>query len=300
MAIETFYHNNNCEWIDVISPTKDDLVFINGRYQIDPLLLQDTLEANHLPKYEEHGNQKFFLTREHTESKSINYHTISDISTKLSIFVIHDTIITIHRTENKSITECKSELTKDKNPITADYIALKLALKVIKSFDDESKKLSDKLDLLEDEIFMKQPKTGTLLRKLYQIKRIGSVNYKILDLSSDWVSEFRNLEISEAQLADLKDKHKNALADFEHFNSQITNLISMFLALKDQQANQVMKILAMYSVYFLPITFIAGIYGMNFKHMPELETQYGYYFTLGFMGLVVLITFIYFKTKRWK
>ena len=73
----------------------------------------------------------------------------------------------------------------------------------------------------------------------------------------------------------------------------------MSLALTDQKANQVMKLLAMYSVYFLPITFIAGLYGMNFKFMPELTYQYGYFLTLGLMALIVIVTFIYFRRKKW-
>jgi magnesium transporter len=73
----------------------------------------------------------------------------------------------------------------------------------------------------------------------------------------------------------------------------------MFIALSDQKANQVMKMLAIYSVYFLPITFIAGLYGMNFKFMPELQHPYGYFATVGVMVLIVIITFIYFRRKKW-
>jgi magnesium transporter len=72
----------------------------------------------------------------------------------------------------------------------------------------------------------------------------------------------------------------------------------MFLALSDQKANQVMKMLAIYSVYFLPITFIAGVYGMNFEYMPEITKPYGYFATLGLMGLIVIITFIYVQKKK--
>jgi len=60
-----------------------------------------------------------------------------------------------------------------------------------------------------------------------------------------------------------------------------------------------MKLLAIYSVYFLPITFIAGVYGMNFDIMPELHLEHGYFYTLGLMGLVVASTFVYMRRKRW-
>ena len=69
--------------------------------------------------------------------------------------------------------------------------------------------------------------------------------------------------------------------------------------MSDLKANQVMKVLAIYSMYFFPITFIAGIYGMNFKNMPEVETHNGYYITLSVMGLIALLTFLFVRRKRW-
>ena len=102
------------------------------------------------------------------------------------------------------------------------------------------------------------------------------------------------------QVMDLLDKQKDVITDFDHVNAQTVNLISMFLALSDQKANQVMKLLAIYSVYFLPITFIAGVYGMNFDNMPELHQKHGYYYTIGFMALIVIVTFIYMRRKKWQ
>jgi hypothetical protein len=110
---------------------------------------------------------------------------------------------------------------------------------------------------------------------------------------------FKTLDLEEVEAMDLLDKQKDVIADFDHVNAQTVNLISMFLALSDQKANQVMKLLAIYSVYFLPITFIAGVYGMNFDNMPELHHKNGYYFTLGLMVLIVVITFIYTRRKKW-
>ena len=299
MPIEIIYRNNHCEWIDVEAPTDEDLGFLHERYNINVLLLEDTIDANHLPKYEEDGNLKFFLTRENTELERSSLNNISDISTKLGIFLVDGVIITIHRMRNRSIYEYKKEVLVEKNEITTDSIALNLALKVMKSFDDESKNLLETLDNLENEIFLKTTNTSAQIRRLYKLKRKSGLNSRILNISSDWVENFKKLNLAETETSDLRDKHKDALTDFDHLNVQITNLISMSLALTDQKANQVMKLLAMYSVYFLPITFIAGLYGMNFKFMPELEYKYGYYLTVGFMVLIVVVTFIYFRRKKW-
>lgn len=299
MAKQTIFKNERCEWIDVEAPNTADIQQLNSQYGINRLLLDDTIEPNHLPKFEEQEDVKFFLTREYIETDRHNLNTISDISTKLSIFILKDIIITIHRTKNKSIYEYKQELTKTNEEITPDRIALKLALKVMKSYDDENKKLLERMDNLENEIFLKNTRSSNLIRRLYKVKRKAALSSRLLNISGEWIREFKKLELTESEITDLADKHKDVIADFEHLNGQTANLIAMFLAFSDQKANQIMKLLAIYSVYFLPITFLAGVYGMNFNYMPELTQKYGYFAILGIMVLIVVGTFIYFKKKKW-
>ena len=300
MPIEIIYRNDHCEWIDVEAPTAEDLIFLHERYKINQLLLEDTIDPNHLPKYEQDNDVKFFLMRENTELERAHLNTISDISTKLGIFLIGKVIITIHRMKNRSIYELKKEILLPENQdINSERIALSLALKVMKSFDDESQNLMETMDNIENEIFLKNTNSPNQIRRLYKLKRKSGLNARILNISADWIDKFKTLELGEAQITDLKDKHKDVIADFEHLNSQVTNLISMYLAMSDQRANQVMKVLAIYSMYFFPITFIAGIYGMNFENMPELRQPLGYFITLGVMAFIALLTFIYVRRKRW-
>ncbi|QNS42020.1 magnesium transporter CorA [Chryseobacterium manosquense] len=300
MPIEIIYRNDHCEWIDVEAPTPEDLLFLHERYKINQLLLEDTIDPNHLPKFEQDDDVKFFLMRENTELERSHLNTISDISTKLGVFLIGNIIITIHRMKNRSIYELKKEILLPENQdINSERIALSLALKVMKSFDDESQNLMETMDNIENEIFLKNTNSPNQIRRLYKLKRKSGLNARILNISADWIDKFKTLELGEAQITDLKDKHKDVIADFEHLNSQVTNLISMYLAMSDQRANQVMKVLAIYSMYFFPITFIAGIYGMNFENMPELRQPLGYFITLGVMAFIALLTFIYVRKKRW-
>lgn len=299
MPINTIYRHSGCEWIDVEAPTDEDLKFLHERYEINNLLLEDTLDANHLPKYEEDGNIKFFLLRESTEQERKNLNTISDISTKIGIFILDDLIITIHRMNTKSIINTKKQITAATEEINPRTIALKIALLIMKSFDDESVALLETMDNIENEIFLKNTNHTNQIRRLYRLKRKSGLNSRVLTISTDAIDKFKLLGLQDSEVSDLKDKHKDVVADFDHLNLQITNLISMFLALSDQKANQVMKVLAIYSVYFLPITFIAGLYGMNFDNMPELHTEHGYFYTLGLMGVIVICTFIYARRKQW-
>lgn len=300
MPIEKIFENEHCEWIDVESPTEEDLDFLHQKYHINMLLLEDTIDANHLPKFEQDGGVNFFLMRENTQLERSNLNTISDISTKLGLFLLDGIIITIHRMKNRSIYEFTTEIDLPGNAlITRDEIALNLALKVIKSYDDESQRLMEKMDAIESEIFLKNTNHSNHIRRLYRLKRKSGLNTRILNISTVWVEKFKLLSLEDTSVTDLRDKHKDVIADFEHFNTQIANLISMFLAMSDQKANQVMKMLAIYSMYFFPITFIAGIYGMNFTFMPELNLKYGYFLTLGLMALIAIITFLYVRKKGW-
>lgn len=299
MPIDTIYRDSGCEWIDVEAPTQEDMKYLHERYEINNLLLEDTLDPNHLPKYEADGNVRFFLLRESTELERKNLNTISDISTKIGIFLVENTIITVHRLKTKSITETKKQLSASQENCSPDKVALMIALVIMKSFDDESLSLFETMDNIENEIFLKNTNHTNQIRRLYKLKRKSGLNSRVLTISTDAVDKFKLLNLPDSEFVDLKDKHKDVVADFDHLNIQITNLISMFLALSDQKANQVMKVLAIYSVYFLPITFIAGLYGMNFDNMPELHTKQGYFYTLGTMGVIVICTFIYARRKQW-
>lgn len=299
MPIQTIYRDSQCEWVDVEAPSAEDLKYLHERYEINNLLLEDTLDPNHLPKYEEDGDVKFFLLRESTELERKNLNTISDISTKIGIFLLGTTIITVHRMKTKSLSETRKQLSQMTTETSRDHIALKISLLIMKSFDDESISLFETMDNIENEIFLKNTNHTNQIKRLYKLKRKSGLNSRVLTISTDAIDKFKLLNLQDSETYDLKDKHKDVVADFEHLNIQITNLISMFLALSDQKANQVMKVLAIYSVYFLPITFIAGVYGMNFDNMPELHTKYGYFFTLGLMGLVMICTFIYARRKQW-
>lgn len=300
MPIETIFRNDHCEWIDVEAPTENDLLFLHERYDVNMLFLEDTIDPNHLPKFEQDTLLKFFLMRENTELERNSLNTISDISTKLGVFLFPKVIITIHRMRNRSVYEFRKEVYLEENKeITADKIVLDLALKVLKSYDEESQNLLEKMDNMENEIFLKNTNNTHQIRRLFTLKRKSGLNTRILNMSADWVNKIKTLNVKDAEVTDLIDTYKDVVADFDHLNVQISNLISMFLALSDQKSNQVMKVLAIYSMYFFPITFIAGIYGMNFEFMPELSHHWGYFITLGVMAVIALLTFIYVRKKHW-
>ncbi|HCR75928.1 MAG TPA: magnesium transporter CorA, partial [Chryseobacterium sp.] len=213
MPIDTIYRDSQCEWVDVEAPTAEDLKFLHERYEINNLLLEDTLDPNHLPKYEEDGEVKFFLLRESTELERKNLNTISDISTKIGIFILGRTIITIHRMKTKSIAETKKQLSAIKTETTSKNIALKIALLIMKSFDDESVSLLETMDNIENEIFLKNTNHTNQIKRLYKLKRKSGLNSRVLTISTDAIDKFKLLGLQDSEAYDLKDKHKDVVAD---------------------------------------------------------------------------------------
>ena len=99
-------------------------------------------------------------------------------------------------------------------------------------------------------------------------------------------------------IQDIRDLHLKLITLFDQAQEDVNNLSNIYLSLSSQKTNDVVKLLTIFSVFFMPLTFIAGIYGMNFENMPELKMKYGYFATLFFMLVVAIIIFIWFKRKK--
>lgn len=98
---------------------------------------------------------------------------------------------------------------------------------------------------------------------------------------------------------ELKEQTNNLIGDIDFELQELDSKMNLIFSIQGHRLNEVMKTLTIFSVIFIPLTFLAGIYGMNFSNMPELETQYGYFIILGVMFLIVLITIGYIRSKKW-
>jgi magnesium transporter len=97
---------------------------------------------------------------------------------------------------------------------------------------------------------------------------------------------------------DIKDELLNLLTYNDESVENANQLMTTYLSISDQKNNEVVRLLTIFSAFFLPLTFIAGVYGMNFDFMPELNWKWGYFFSIGFMLLVVIVIYLWFRRKR--
>ena len=131
------------------------------------------------------------------------------------------------------------------------------------------------------------------------LKRRTSLCRKLLLLTGEVVSAVQHRQKKSYELQDIRDTQTKLQLFFDQLNEDSQNLISTYMSYSAQKTNEVMKVLTLFSAYFLPLTFIVGIYGMNFDNMPELRYRYGYPIIMGLMLLIFLLIFFWFKRRKW-
>jgi len=289
---------SNFLWIDIINPTEDELKEISHEYHLHHYTLKDCLEPDHLPKHEDLGDTHFVITRILNETQSTKAHTIQEISSKIAIFYNNNFIITIHRLPQVILETIKIKYLESGKIKKPSEVVTKIIWYVLHSYDQPAIQLSNEVDIYETKIFQKLL-TPVMMEDLYFIKRKASISNKLLMLTGEVINTARTSDSDLVALQDAKDLHLKLITMFGQINDDVTNLLNIYLSLSAQKTNEVVKILTIFSVFFMPLTFIVGIYGMNFDFMPELRVKWAYPVVLGIMVVISCLIFLWFKRKKW-
>lgn len=285
-------------WIDVTNPSEQELTELALKFHLHPNAVQDCLEPEHLPKYEEMENSVFIVTRVYDSLQTTDADTIQEVTRKISIFITEKTLITVHRTEQVLLKEVEAKFISTNKCSDIHQLLLHILNYSILSFDTQAEKLADEIDFYESKIFLKS-KLPNLLKSLYQIKRKVSVIKRILTISKDTVNKVGEKFRKDATYREMRDNFILQETLYDQLSEDINNLLSLYLSISGQKTNEVIRVLTIFSVFFMPLTFIVGIYGMNFDHMPELRWEYGYLYSMLAMVLVTIIIYLWFKRKNW-
>lgn len=144
-----------------------------------------------------------------------------------------------------------------------------------------------------------QRRKKDFLQQLYYIKRQVDHVRIILTLYKDIVDFFHLSAFKNVYTQDLKDLYGRSAALYRNISENTAQLLNIYFNIESNHTNDIMRTLTIISVFFMPLTFIVGVYGMNFTHMPELEWYYGYPAIMITMALLALIIFYWFKRKNW-
>lgn len=299
MAINTSkFKDSEIIWTDITNPTNEELEKVSKQYDLNPYTFIDSLDPDHLPKYEEHNNTHFFILRvlEHAQQHE---QTVHEMTSKIAVFYNENFIITIQKKEQPIMDNIQKTCIDSGIVNSPQSMAIKIIWETLHTYDHPVFKLSEEIDYFESKVFLKKNVPTDLVEGMYYLKRKAGICKKLLLLTNEVLNSVKIEEREKPALQDARDLHLKLLTLYDQVQDDANNLLNIYLSLSARKTNDVMKILTIFSVFFMPLTFIAGIYGMNFKFMPELETKWGYPSALLAMGIVSVVIFIWFRRKKW-
>ena len=215
-------------------------------------------------------------------------------------------MISFQENEIKILTPLKERIRNGKGLVRkrkSDYIFYRLIDIIVDNYFLVIEHLAERIEELEEKI-LQDPDVG-VHEEIYELKRkIGFVKRTISPLReciSNVIKSDGDL-VSESTQNYFRDVYDHLINLIETVDSQretINDFLNLYMSAMSNKMNEVMKVLTIFASIFIPLTFIAGIYGMNFEIMPELQWKYGYFIAWGGMGIVALLLLIYFKRKKW-
>ncbi|HLN54242.1 MAG TPA: CorA family divalent cation transporter [Lentimicrobium sp.] len=281
----------NFTWIDIINPHKEQLEEIAHENNLDYYQVLDSMEHGHLPKFEKITDYNFIILRAFTGKKNDRRSTVSELSNKIAFFYNHEKIITVHREKFLFLENLEGEF---KN---VSHFLIHVINEMAESFVEPSEWHSNRIDEIEKVIFLKDM-SRISLEELYFQKSQTRIIKKLLQITQDVVNRVEVESGNFAALQDVKDKIMRLILIYDEAVEDANNLMNTYLAITAVKSNEVMKLLTIFSAFFLPLTFIVGVYGMNFRFMPELNWKYGYLWSLALMVVVSAFIYLWFRKKK--
>jgi magnesium transporter len=298
--IRTLAEEKDChlKWIDIHAPTPEEMHTIAKEYHIHEALIADVLQPEHLPKHESTGEISFFILRYYVAGNKDEADTIQALTDKIAIFHMGNLVITIHKYDAPFIEEIKREIIDTGACRGTSHILNRLVKSVLQSFEAPAMELAKQIDFYESKTFLKK-NPPQILKGLYHVKRKVEVSRRLMLLTKDVLEKVDEPGNRDPEIQDTRDLHLRVLTLFDSMVENTNHLLTVYFSISAQRTNEVIRVLTVFSVFFMPLTFIVGIYGMNFHHMPEIPWQYGYPAVMLFMGAITLLIYLWFRRKGW-
>ena len=320
------YHDNaqNCAqsgaqaaWINVSGLQDVNCIKTLGkRYNIHPLSIEDILSTEQQPKIEIFDDYRFLSIKTIKRAKSFHHDKKrrkqqSDESDEflidqISMIIMQNVIITFQEMSDDSFDRIRKKILDGAGEIRKKgtaYLAYAIIDAVVDEYyltlnhlEDDIENFEDRATKTNDDNFVEEIQDTK--KYLLQIRRaILPLKDNMLFISHH--TDFFQTDDLKPFLHDLNENLNNAIVTVEHYYEWLSDIMNVNLSVLSHQMNKVMKVLATISTIFIPLTFIGGVYGMNFQYMPELTYELGYPIVLGGMGLVAFSMIIFFKIRHW-
>lgn len=309
-------------WTDLCNPTPDEEDLILAKvFNFHPLAILDCRRerltpgrGDHLPKVEDYGRYLFSIINPIELAEGSREKIIEEMEVRtrqINVFLGESFIVTHHYEPSPAITDVVS--TCERNPVHLgrgpDFIYHLILDDIVDQLTPLLDRFDDQIDMLESEIFADNNKLTlskilNMKRQVFSLRRITSYQREMVYrlsrgefplITQNEIAYYRNVFDHLVRAAELAESYRDIL----------TGLLDAYLSMASNRLNEVMKVLAIISTFFLPLSFVASIYGMNFDpdtsplNMPELRWFFGYPFALCIMAAIALVMFIFFKRKKW-
>lgn len=287
------------DWYDITNPTLADLQEFATRYNLHESTIRNCLEVGHLPKIDVYPDYEFLILRSIAAKYPEHSDVLPELTDRISVFYNDTFIITVHRTQIDWLDRIKQLPTDNPKLKHTKAIINLLVSEALKTFEHEViHTFSDKIDQYEEFVFL-HSRRKPFMKKLYYLKRQIDLIRIILTLYQDLVEYYHIPEHVNTYHRNVHDLYKRTDTLYRNIAENTSQLLSMYFNIESNHTNEIMRTLTIISVFFMPLTFIVGVYGMNFDFMPELDWHYGYPAVMLFMILLSLAIYIWFKKKRW-
>jgi magnesium transporter len=271
-------------------------------FSLHPLVLEDILNSDQRPKMEEYGDDLYLVL------KMLSYDDDRDEvqAEQVSLVLRGNVVFSFQENEKNLFAGLVDRLRNGKGRIRkmgADYLLYAILDFIVDHYFLVLEKIGEGIEKLEEKL-LSDPKTPTL-QKLQQLKRemlflrrwVWPLREVMSALERGELGQIR--EGTRIYLRDVYDHAIQVLDTIEIFREMLSGMVDIYLSSLNNRMNAVMKVLTIIATIFMPLTFLAGVYGMNFKYMPELEWPWGYPLVVAVMAGIGITMLILFKRKKW-
>lgn len=290
-------------WVDMEAPTEADERVLLDVFNFHPLTVEDCRENRHYPKVEEFPGYLYFIVHGvRADTSPDRFNTI-----ELDGFLGSNYVITYHHDMFRSINNVKQLLRT--SPIGcqrgAPFLLHQILDQVVDYYSPVLDDFDERIDQLEAEIFTLRHPSNEILSQIMDLKRsvlrLRRISAKQMDIMLRMSRGEFHLITDELRpfYRDIHD-HLVRVTDLaESYRDLISGSLEAYLSVVSNRMNEIMKVLTIFSAIMLPLTFIAGVYGMNFDNMPELHSRFGYFGALVVMLAIAIVMLIFFWRRGW-
>ncbi|WP_299210748.1 magnesium/cobalt transporter CorA [uncultured Dokdonia sp.] len=291
------------DWIDIRGMQETDVISsIATHFKVHPLLQESIVDVHQRPNFEEHDNAIFVTFK----ALSFDKTTLSVHREHVAVIIRDHSLITFQETRSDLFEAVRKRTADSKSRVRkrgTDYLLFALLDSIVDNYYITLDQFEEVIEDIEDRISEDQSNVDK--SKIHRLKKELLVLRKSIAPLREVISNFSrsdNTIIQENTHIFIRNLYENTIQiidSVDSYRDMLNSLQDLFIAELSFKMNKVMQLLTLISVIFIPLTFLAGIYGMNFSYIPELQYKYGYFILLGVMFCLFVILLIFFKRKKW-